>query len=69
MLKLRKEQLTLWDAIIPESVWSLPEELAKVDTLLDDERFMQPFLEKHHTTRGRPTKAIETFLRLMYLKR
>ncbi len=69
MLKLREEQLTLWDAIIPESVWSLPEELAKVDALLDDERFMQPFLEKHQTRRGRPTKAIETFLRLMYLKR
>lgn len=69
MLKLREEQLTLWEAIIPESVWALPEELAKVDTLLDDERFMQPFLDKHHTRRGRPTKAIEIFLRLMYLKR
>lgn len=69
MLKLREEQITLWDSIISESVWSLPEELAKIDALLDDERFMQPFLEKHHTLRGRPTKAIETFLRLMYLKR
>lgn len=69
MLKLREEQLTLWDAIIPESVWSLPEELSKVDALLDDERFLLPFLEKHNTRRGRPTKAIETFLRLMYLKR
>lgn len=69
MLKLREEQLTLWDCIIPESVWTLPEELAKVDALLDDERFMQPFLDKHQTRRGRPTKAIETFLRLMYLKR
>ncbi len=69
ILKLREEQITLWDAIIPESVWSLPKELAKVDALLDDERFMQPFVEKHKTQRGRPTKAIETFLRFMYLKR
>lgn len=69
MLKLREEQITLWDAIIPETVWTLPDELVKVDALLDDERFMQPFLEKHQTRRGRPTKAIETFLRLMYLKR
>ena len=69
MLKLREEQLTLWDAIIPEEIWSLPKELAKVDALLDDDRFMKPFLEKHQTHRGRPTKAIETFLRLMYLKR
>lgn len=69
MLKLREEQITLWDSIIPESVWTLPDELAKVDAILDDERFMQPFLEKHQTRRGRPTTAIETFLRLMYLKR
>lgn len=39
------------------------------EQLLDDERFMEPFLENHQTTRGRPTKAIETFLRMMYLKR
>jgi IS5 family transposase len=69
LLKLREEQITLWDSIIPESVWKLPNELSKVDALLDDERFMQPFLDKHQTRRGRPTKAIETFLRLMYLKR
>ncbi len=30
MLKLREEQITLWDAIIPEAVWTLPDELAKV---------------------------------------
>lgn len=69
MLKLREEQITLWDSIIPETIWALPDELAKVDAILDDERFMQPFIEKHQTRRGRPTKAIETFLRLMYLKR
>lgn len=69
MLKLREEQITLWDAIIPETIRALPEELAKVDALLDDERFMQPFLDKHQTRRGRPTKTIESFLRLMYLKR
>jgi IS5 family transposase len=69
MLKLRDEQITLWDAIIPESIWALPQELAQVDALLDDERFMKPFIEKHSTRRGRPTKTIESFLRLMYLKR
>jgi IS5 family transposase len=69
MLKLREEQITLWDAIIPESIWALPKELAQVDALLDDERFMKPFIEKHSSRRGRPTKTIESFLRLMYLKR
>lgn len=58
MLKLREEQITLWDSIIPKEIWSLPEELAKVDALLDDERFMQPFLEKHHTRRGRPIVSV-----------
>ena len=43
MLKLREEQLTIWDSIIPEEVWSLPEELAKVDAMLDDERFMHVY--------------------------
>lgn len=57
VLKLREEQLTLWDTIIPESVWSLPE-LTKVDALLNDKRFMQPFIEKHNTRRGRPTKQL-----------
>ncbi|KXG77456.1 ISNCY family transposase [Thermotalea metallivorans] len=68
MLKLREPQLTLWDSILPEEIRKLPDELAKIDAILDDERFMKPFLEKHNTHRGRPTVPIETFLRLMYLK-
>jgi IS5 family transposase len=49
MLKLRDNQVTLWDTIIPESVWTLPEELAKIDALLDDERLMKPFIDQHQT--------------------
>jgi transposase, IS5 family len=71
MLKLRDEQLTLWDSILPESIRTLPAELASIDELLDDERFMQPFVEKHPTKSkmGRPTYPIEKYLRLMILKR
>jgi IS5 family transposase len=38
---------------------------------LDDERFLQPFIEKHPTKSkmGRPTYPIEKYLRLMVLKR
>ena len=68
MLKLREDQLTLWDAILPEPFRSLPEELAKIDALLDDPAFMKPFIEKHPSQRGRPTIPAETYLRLMYLK-
>ncbi|WP_143085256.1 hypothetical protein [Planifilum fulgidum] len=42
MLNLRQNQLTLWDAILPEPLRSLPPELEQVDQLLDDERFLQP---------------------------
>jgi IS5 family transposase len=71
MLKLRDEQLTLWDSILPEEVRKLPAELAIIDEVLDDERFLQPFIEKHPTksNMGRPTYPIEKYLRLMVLKR
>jgi IS5 family transposase len=36
MLKLRDEQLSLWDTILPEAVRTLPPGLALVDELLDD---------------------------------
>lgn len=68
MLKLHQAQGTLWDSILPEPLRSLPPELEQVDQLLDDERFLQPFLERFHTKKGRPTVPVETYLRLMYLK-
>lgn len=68
MLKLREDQLTVWDVLLPEPFRSLPEELAKIDELLDDPAFMIPFMDKHTSQRGRPTIPAETYLRLMYLK-
>ena len=71
MLRLRDEQLTIWDAILPEPLRTLPTELAIIDELLDDERFMEPYIQKHptKTKMGRPTYPIEKYLRLMVLKR
>jgi IS5 family transposase len=70
MLKLRDDQLTLWDTILPESVRAVPAELAIIDELLDDERFLQPFVQLHPKGKksGRPTFAIEKYVRLMVLK-
>jgi IS5 family transposase len=68
MLKLREDQLTIWEVLLPEPFRSLPEELAKVDGLLDDPVFLEPFIHKHASKRGRPTIPAETYLRLMYLK-
>jgi hypothetical protein len=45
----------------------LSDELAAVDALLDDDRFLAPFVERFNTRIGRPTIPIETYLRLMYL--
>ena len=70
MLKLRDKQLTMWDTILPEAVRALPSELAIINELLDDERFLQPFAQLHPKGKksGRPTFAIEKYVRLMVLK-
>jgi IS5 family transposase len=44
------------------------EELTRVDTLFDDERFFAPFRERFGTRMGRPTTAVTTYLGMMYLK-
>ena len=68
MLQLKPETPDLWDSILPEELRKLPEELARVDVLLQDERLMQPFLKNFNETQGRPGVPISTYLRLMYLK-
>jgi transposase, IS5 family len=68
MLRTRNDQPTLWDAIIPPELLELPEQLAKVDRLLDDERFFAPFVSHFHPSEGRPSIPMETYLRLMFLK-
>jgi transposase, IS5 family len=68
MLRTRNDQPTLWDAIIPPELLELPEQLAKVDRLLDDERFFAAFVPHFHPSEGRPSIPMETYLRLMFLK-
>jgi IS5 family transposase len=68
MLQLKPETPDLWDSILPEELRKLPEELARVDILLQDERLMEPFLRNFNQTQGRPGVPISTYLRLMYLK-
>lgn len=68
MLQLKPETPDLWDSILPEELRKLPEELARVDILLQDERLMEPFVRRFSQTQGRPSLPISTYLRLMYLK-
>jgi IS5 family transposase len=68
MLRLRNEQLTIWDYVLPEQVLELSQELKRIDEFLDDEKFMQLFLAHWNVLIGRPTVPVETYLRLMFLK-
>jgi IS5 family transposase len=68
MLQLKPPTPDLWDSILPPELRKLPEELARVDILLQDERIMEPFVRRFSQTQGRPGLPISTYLRLMYLK-
>jgi transposase, IS5 family len=69
---------TLWDEALPIEVRELPEDLAALDVLLDDPALLAPVTahwqrEVRETGRsvlvdGRPTIAIEIYVRLMVLK-
>jgi IS5 family transposase len=71
MLKLHNEkdkQMDIFEAGLPKELFELDEELKKIDEFLNDERFMEPFLEHFNSSTGRPTVPVETYLRMMYLK-
>ena len=79
MLTLSAGQVEcLWDEALPVQVKELPEDLAALDRLLSDpgllgpvvERFRREVVEEKRAvlTDGRPTIAMETFIRLMVLK-
>jgi IS5 family transposase len=68
MLRTVADQPTLWEAILPEELRRLPEELARVDGLLDDPVFFAPFVSFFDPRIGRPSTPMETYLRLMFLK-
>jgi transposase, IS5 family len=61
----------LWDELLPLEVRELPEDLAALDELLSDPRLMAPIADRWEQTareRGRPSLAIETYVRLMVIK-
>jgi IS5 family transposase len=68
MLRVSDPQTTIWDALLPEEAKRLPEELAHIDELLDDERFIAPYRKHFDERLGRPSLPIETLLRMLYLK-
>jgi transposase, IS5 family len=69
---------SLWDDALPIEVKELPEDLAALDAVLADPELMMVLLERWRQevvetgravlTDGRPTIAMETYVRLMVLK-
>ena len=79
MLRLAAGQVeSLWDEVLPVGVRELPQDLARIDALLGDPVLLAPFSEHWQTEavasgrsaagRGRPTIAMETYVRLMVIK-
>jgi IS5 family transposase len=62
------DQVSLWEAVLPAELLKLPDELARVDGLLDDPVFFAPFVSLFDPRIGRPSTPMETYLRLMFLK-
>jgi transposase, IS5 family len=62
------DQVSLWEAVLPPELLKLPDELARVDELLDDPVFFTPFVPFFDLRVGRPSTPMETYLRLMFLK-
>ena len=58
----------MWESLLPAEALVMPAELSRVDELLDDPAFFEPFRPFFHPTAGRQSVPMETFLRLMYLK-
>ena len=62
---------SLWDEALPVCVRELPEDLAGLDRLLSDPTLLVPISnawESGARGRGRPSIAMETYVRLMLLK-
>ena len=68
MLRTLGEQPTLWESILPAGMLTMSPDLERIDELLDDERFFEPYRAFFDASLGRPSIPIETYLRLMFLK-
>jgi len=68
MLRTRAVEVSLWEAVLPPEVLRLPDELARVDALLDDPVFFVPFVSFFDPHVGRASTPMETYLRMMFLK-
>lgn len=60
VLRLTLDQPSLWESILPSGLFQVNKELADVDSLLDDERFLASFRARFYTKVGRPSASAAT---------
>jgi IS5 family transposase len=68
MFRTIGDQPPLWESLLPPEVLRLPEDLARVDALLNDPVFFAPFAPYFNPVIGRPSTPAQWYLRLMFLK-
>jgi hypothetical protein len=59
---------SLWDEVLPAGVRELPEDLARLDRVLEDPGLLAPIASAWEVSargRGRPSVAMASFVRLM----
>ena len=61
MFRTVGDQVSLWESLLPEEVLRLPEELARVDALLDDPAFFAPVAPYFDPQLGRPSTPAECY--------
>ncbi|HEY5184988.1 MAG TPA: ISNCY family transposase, partial [Actinomycetes bacterium] len=54
MFRIVGDQPSLWESVWPEELLRLPDELARVDTMLDDPAFFASFVPFFDPRVGRP---------------
>ena len=68
MFRTVGDQSSLFESVLPEELLRLPEELARVDAMLDDAALFASFVRFFDPRMGRPSTPMQTYLRLMFLK-
>jgi IS5 family transposase len=62
------DEPSAWESCLAPELLRLPDDLARVDGLLDDPVFFAPFAPSFHPVPGRPSTPVECYLRLMFSK-
>lgn len=66
--EIAANQVSIIESLLPPEILKLPADLEKVDQILKDESFEEPFIERFNVTIGRGSVPIRPYIRLMVLK-